>query len=342
MKKSDFYYDLPERLIAQQPMDKREESSLMVVDRSNDSISHKIFSDIIDYLDAGDCLVINNTRVIKARLKGHKKTGANVEVFLLNPLGEDKWEALVKPGKKMKMGEKAYFGNDDTYCEVVGQKEDGVRIVKFNYTGDFDSVLEDIGMIPLPPYIDKVPDKNDEERYQTVYSEVNGSVAAPTAGLHFTSQLLEQIKAKGVKIAEVTLHVGLGTFRPVKEDDINNHIMHSEYYELDAENAKIINEARSAGKRIISVGTTSTRVLESVYQKNEKIIEDSGNTDIFIYPGYKFKVVDALLTNFHLPESTLIMLVSAFYNREKVLNMYNVAVEKEYRFFSFGDAMLLY
>ncbi len=343
MKKRDFYYELPEKLIAQKPTSKRSGSRLMVVDKKTCTIEHKVFSDIVDYFECGDCLVINNTRVLKARLFGHKRTGAKVEVFLLHPLGDDKWEVLVKPGRKMKVGEEAVFSDKSTYCKVLEEKEDGVRVVEFVYQNEsFDKVLDDIGTIPLPPYIDKMPDEEDEERYQTVYSQILGSVAAPTAGLHFTEELLEKLKRKGVGIAEVTLHVGLGTFRPVKADNIEEHIMHSEYYELSQENADIINAAKKCGKKVISVGTTSTRVLESVYKKNGELISDSGYTDIFITPGYEFGVVTALITNFHLPESTLIMLVSAFYEREKVLDVYKTAVDEKYRFFSYGDAMLLY
>ncbi len=343
MKKSDFYYDLPDHLIAQNPESERTNSRLMVVDTSSDVVEHKIFSDLVDYLKRGDCLVINNTKVLKARLIGYKATGSKVEVFLLNPLGDDKWEVLVKPGKKMKQGETAIFKDGLATCTVVGEKEDGVRVVAFDYQhSDFEQVLDEIGMLPLPPYITKVPDDEDEIRYQTVYGEVLGSVAAPTAGLHFTEELLQKIRDKGVSIAEVTLHVGLGTFRPVKEEDVEKHIMHSEYYELSAKSADVINSCINDGGRIVSVGTTSTRVLESVYKKHGRVVEDSGTTDIFIMPGYEFKVISALITNFHLPESTLIMLVSAFYDREKVLKIYKDAVDMKYRFFSYGDAMLLY
>ncbi len=343
MKKRDFYYELPEELIAQKPASSRSGSRLLVVDKKGNNIEHKHFSDVVDYFDSGDCLVINNTRVLKARLYGNKKTGAKIEVFLLRPLGQDRWEALVKPGRKMKVGEEVFFSDNKTSCKVISEKEDGVRVVEFDYdNSSFEEVLNSIGTIPLPPYIEKSPDKDDEERYQTVYSEVLGSVAAPTAGLHFTDELLDKLKAKGVHIAEVTLHVGLGTFRPVKADNIDEHIMHSEYYELSKESADIINQAKQSGNKVISVGTTSTRVIESVYQKYGELKEDSGYTDIFIKPGYEFGVINALITNFHLPESTLIMLVSAFYEREKVLDIYKTAVDEKYRFFSYGDAMLLY
>lgn len=346
MKTSDFYYDLPEGLIAQNPAKKRVESRLLIVDRKNDKVYDKRFSDIIDYLNEGDCLVLNESKVFKARLLGRKikpdgELGANVELFLLRALGQDKWEALVKPGKRMKQGARAVFGNDDLKCEILETLEDGNKIVKLDYEGDFDHLLDSLGEMPLPPYIKEKLTKETEDRYQTVYASSRGSVAAPTAGLHFDENLLRNIENKGIKIAKLTLHVGIGTFRPVKSDNIEEHKMHSEYYYIDEKNAEIISETKKNGGRIISVGTTSTRVLETVANKFGDIMADSGKTDIFILPPYKYKIVDVLLTNFHLPESTLIMLVSAFYEREKVLDVYKYAVDEKYRFFSFGDAMLL-
>lgn len=336
--KSDFYYDLPEELIAQTPAEPRDSSRLLVYDRAQDSVNHRIFRDVADYLRAGDVLVINNTKVLPARLFAHTPNGGAVEVLLLKRLDKDTWEVLVKPGRKCTVGKKLTV-SDELSLTVEGITQSGERIVKFSYNGVFEEILERLGSMPLPPYIkEKLKDKT---RYQTVYAKHDGSAAAPTAGLHFTPELLEKIKAKGVKIAEVLLHVGLGTFRPVKEEIITDHKMHSEYYEVSAEAAEIINSAKRAGGRIIAVGTTSVRTLESVADENGLLKPCHGNTEIFIYPPYKFKCVDALITNFHLPESTLIMLVAALTGREKVLELYKTAVEERYRFFSFGDAMLV-
>ncbi len=342
LKTTDFFYDLPEELIAQHPCKNRDESRLLVVDRKSGNIEHRRFFDISEYLRAGDCLVINDTKVFKARLLGFKDTGAKVELFLLRALGNDEWEALIKPGKRMKPGAKASFGDGAITCDVLGDLGDGLKRVALTYDGDLDDRLNEYGNVPFPHYMKDTLSEEDERRYQTVYARERGSVAAPTAGLHFTETLLSDIEKSGVNIARVTLHVGLGTFRPVKVDDIKDHIMHSEYYYIDSENAARINRAKKSGGRIISVGTTSTRVLESVATKYGKVKADSGSTDIFISPGYEFKAVDALITNFHLPMSTLIMLVSAFYKREEVLEVYKQAVDMKYRFFSFGDAMFLY
>lgn len=340
LKLSDFYYDLPKEKIAQTPLKDRSSSKLMVLDRKSDSLEHKHFSDIINYLDEGDCLVLNDTRVIPARLLGEKEhTGAHIEFLLLRRIDDCRWEVMVKPGKRAGVGVRVAFGNGELTAEVEKISDDGLRIVKFEFEGIFEEVLDKLGQMPLPPYItEKLADK---ERYQTVYSKHEGSAAAPTAGLHFTKELLEKIRGKGVRIAYVTLHVGIGTFRPVKVEDVTTHKMHSEFYVVDEETADIINQTKKAGKRIIAVGTTSTRTLETVADQNGVIKPSSGWTDIFIYPGYKFKIVDALITNFHLPESTLLMLVSAFYNREKMLMAYNEAVKNDYRFFSFGDAMFI-
>lgn len=340
MELTDFNYDLPEELIAQDPLLKRSDSRLMVIHRDTGEIEHKHFSDIIDYLDPGDCLVINDTKVIPARLMGVKdETGASIEVLLLRNKGDNVWETLVRPGKKAKIGTVISFGDGLLKGEVVDIVDEGNRLIKFSYEGIWEEVLDRLGEMPLPPYIThKLQDKN---RYQTVYAKHEGSAAAPTAGLHFTEELLQKIKDKGINIARVTLHVGLGTFRPVKVEKIEEHHMHSEYYVIPDETAELINKTRAAGKRIISVGTTSTRTLESAATEDGTLKGASGWTDIFIYPGYKFKVVDSLITNFHLPESTLIMLVSAFYDREKVLDAYKTAVDERYRFFSFGDAMVL-
>ena len=336
----DFYYDLPKELIAQDPLLKRSDSRLMVIDRKNDSIEHKRFSDVIDYLQPGDCLVLNDTKVIPARLFGVKEdTGAAIEVLLLKNKGDNVWETLVKPGKKMKNGAKVSFGDGILKGEVVDTVEDGNRLIRFSYDGIWEEILDKIGQMPLPPYITHALE--DKDRYQTVYAKYSGSAAAPTAGLHFTDELLEKIEAKGVKIAKLTLHVGLGTFRPVKVSKIEEHHMHSEYYNISEEAAETINTAKQNGGRIISVGTTSTRTMESAADENGHLTAGNGWTDIFIYPGYKFKITDCLITNFHLPESTLIMLVSAFYDRDKVLDAYKTAVEERYRFFSFGDAMFL-
>ena len=340
MKTSDFYFDLPEELIAQVPILDRSSSKLMVLDKETGEISHKIFKDIIDYLNPGDCLVLNNTRVIPARLIGSKEgTGGKIEFLLLKRNEDDTWETLVKPGKRAKIGTRFSFGEGKLIAEVVGMGDDGARIVKFEYEGIFEEVLDELGNMPLPPYITERLE--ERERYQTVYSKHNGSAAAPTAGLHFTDELLEKIKEKGVDLAFVTLHVGLGTFRPVKVDDVLEHDMHSEYYLVTQEAADKINRAKENGHRVITVGTTSTRTIESVADENGRMKEASGWTKIFIYPGYKFKVVDNLITNFHLPESTLIMLVSALAGKENVLNAYKCAVENKDRFFSFGDAMFI-
>ena len=340
MKTSDFYFDLPEELIAQVPILDRSSSKLMVLDKETGEISHKIFKDIIDYLNPGDCLVLNNTRVIPARLIGSKEgTGGKIEFLLLKRNEDDTWETLVKPGKRAKIGTRFSFGEGKLIAEVVGMGDDGARIVKFEYEGIFEEVLDELGNMPLPPYITERLE--ERERYQTVYSKHNGSAAAPTAGLHFTDELLEKIKDKGVDLAFVTLHVGLGTFRPVKVDDVLEHDMHSEYYMVTQEAADKINRAKENGHRVITVGTTSTRTIESVADENGRMKEASGWTKIFIYPGYKFKVVDNLITNFHLPESTLIMLVSALAGKENVLNAYKCAVENKYRFFSFGDSMFI-
>lgn len=340
MHLSDFNYDLPERLIAQDPLLKRSDSKLMVIDRKNDTIQHKVFSDIIDYINPGDCLVINDTKVMPARLMGVKEdTGAAIEVLLLKRHDDKTWETLVKPGKKARPGAVISFGDGKLIGEVIDVVDEGNRLIRFSYEGIFEEVLDELGQMPLPPYIThRLEDKN---RYQTVYAKHTGSAAAPTAGLHFTNELLDSLEEKGVRIARVTLHVGLGTFRPVKVDDILEHHMHSEFYMIDEAAAQTINAAKRAGKRVISVGTTSTRTLETVADENGVVRACSGWTDIFIYPGYRFKVIDSLITNFHLPESTLLMLVSAFYDREKVLDAYKLAVEEEYRFFSFGDAMML-
>lgn len=339
MKTSDFYFNLPEEQIAQVPLKDRTSSKLMVLDKVTGETKHQHFYDIIDYLNEGDCLVLNDTRVIPARLFGARPSGGKVEFLLLTRKEEKRWEVLVKPGKKARIGDEIIFGEGILKAKVEEIIEDGKRIVSFEYEGIFEEVLDRLGEMPLPPYIhEKLEDK---ERYQTVYSKHEGSAAAPTAGLHFTTELLEKIKEKGVKIAYVTLHVGLGTFRPVKVDDILEHEMHSEFYEITQENADIINETKKAGGRIISVGTTSTRTVESNADENGMLTARSGWTNIFIYPGYTFKCIDALITNFHLPESTLIMLVSALAGKEHTLAAYNEAVKEDYRFFSFGDAMFI-
>lgn len=340
MNKSDFYYDLPKELIAQHPIEPRDHSRLMVVDKITGQISHKHFYDILDELNDGDCLIVNNTRVLPARMYGVKEeTGAVVEFLLLTNKGDDVWETITGPGKRAKKGTKFVFGNGILKCEVIDVLENGNRLAKFFYKGNFYNLLDDIGQMPLPPYITEKLE--DGERYQTVYSKEPGSAAAPTAGLHFTDELLEKIKAKGVNIGYVTLHVGLGTFRPVKAYDITQHHMHSEHYRLPKETADLINDTKKRGKRVIAVGTTSCRTLESVGTFNGKIEECEGWTDIFIYPGYEFKCIDGLITNFHLPESTLIMLVSALCGYENTMNFYKTAVEEKYRFFSFGDATFL-
>lgn len=340
IKLSDFSYYLPEEQIAQDPLENREASKLMVLDKATGEIEHKVFSDIIDYLNEGDCLVINDTKVIPARLIGKKiGTDAHIEVLLLKRREDSVWEVLVKPGKKARKGCRISFGDGLLVGEIIDVVEEGNRLIKFEYEGIFEEILDKLGEMPLPPYIThKLEDKN---RYQTVYAKHEGSAAAPTAGLHFTNELLSKIEAKGIVIARVTLHVGLGTFRPVKVDNILEHHMHSEFIHIDKEEADKINNAKKSGGRIISVGTTSCRTLESATDENGEIKAISKETDIFIYPGYKFKAVDALVTNFHLPESTLLMLVSALAGRENVLNAYNVAVQEKYRFFSFGDAMFI-
>lgn len=341
MKTSDFYYDLPEELIAQTPIEPRNASRLMLLNKSNGNVEHKIFRDLTEYLEPGDCLILNNTRVIPARIYGVKKeTGAVVEFLLLKQKENLVWECLCKPGKRAKIGARFVFGNGQLVCTVTDILEDGNRIVEFKCDSNIYTVLDEIGQMPLPPYIkEKLEDK---ERYQTVYSETLGSAAAPTAGLHFTPEMLEDIKKKGVNIGYVTLHVGLGTFRPVKVEDVTKHIMHKEHYIMPRETADLINETHKSGKRVICVGTTSCRTVESVATKNGCICADEDDTGIFIYPGYEFKCMDALVTNFHLPESTLIMLISAFAGYENVMNSYKIAVKEKYRFFSFGDAMFIY
>lgn len=340
MKLSDFYYDLPEELIAQDPLLKRSDSRLMVLNRDNNSIEHKHFSDILDYLNPGDCLVINDTKVLPARLIGVKEgTGASIEVLLLKRHDDKVWETLVKPGKKARPGARISFGDGKLVGEVIDVVEEGNRLIRFEYDGIFEEVLDELGQMPLPPYI--THHLEDKNRYQTVYAKHTGSAAAPTAGLHFTEELLDEVTKRGINIARVTLHVGLGTFRPVKVDNILEHHMHSEFYMIDETAAEIINKTKQNGGKIISVGTTSTRTLETVADEHGIIKPCSGWTDIFIYPGYKFKIVDRLITNFHLPESTLLMLVSALYNREDILSAYEVAVKEKYRFFSFGDAMMI-
>lgn len=340
LKKSDFYFELPEELIAQDPLSDRSSSRLLVLNKNTGETEHHIFRDIIDYLEPGDCLVLNNTRVIPARLMGIKEdTGASIEVLLLKRRENDIWETLVKPGKKAKPGTVISFGEGTLKGEVLDIVEEGNRLIRFTYEGIFEEVLDRLGEMPLPPYIThKLKDKN---RYQTVYAKYEGSAAAPTAGLHFTKELLQQIEEKGVVLAYVTLHVGLGTFRPVKEDNILEHHMHSEYYQVTAEAAEKINGAKKNKKRVICVGTTSCRTVESAADENGVLHECCDNTEIFIYPGYHFKVLDALITNFHLPESTLVMLVSALAGRENVLHAYETAIQEKYRFFSFGDAMFI-
>lgn len=340
MKTSDFDYFLPEELIAQTPLEKRDESRLLVMDRETGALVHRKFYDILDYLNEGDTLVVNNSRVLPARLLGHRPSGGAVEVLLLKDKGDNVWECLTKPGKKTGIGQTVIFGDGELTCEVVDALEDGNKLVKFSYEGIFLEVLERLGRMPLPPYIKA--ELQDAERYQTVYSKVNGSAAAPTAGLHFTNELLEKIRQKGIRIAEVTLHVGLGTFRPVKVDNVQEHHMHSEFCMIDEETAALLNETKKNGKRVICVGTTSCRTLESLVGDDGTFCAKSAWTDIFIYPGYQFRAMDALITNFHLPQSTLVMLVAAFSSRENILNAYRVAVEEKYRFFSFGDAMFLH
>lgn len=340
MRKSDFYFELPPELIAQDPLEDRSASRLLVLDKRTGAVSHHVFRDVEDYLHPGDCLVLNDTKVIPARLLGEREgTGGHVEVLLLKRKSGDVWETLVKPGKKCRPGNLLTFGGGLLRGEVLETVEEGNRLIRFIYDGIFEEVLDRLGEMPLPPYIThKLQDKN---RYQTVYAKYEGSAAAPTAGLHFTRELLEKIAGKGVRIAYVTLHVGLGTFRPVKEDDILNHHMHSEYYQVSEEAAELINRTKKEGGRVICVGTTSCRTVESAADESGRVNPGCGDTDIFIYPGYQFKVLDALITNFHLPESTLVMLVSALAGREQVLAAYREAIEERYRFFSFGDAMLI-
>ena len=340
MKKSDFYFELPPELIAQTPLEKRDSSRLMCMDRETGEVSHRVFSDLAELLRPGECLVMNDSRVLPARLLGTRETGGAVEVLLLRDLGGGEWECLTGPGRKTRPGTRLSFGGGELSADVVSVAEGGNRVIKFNYDGIFLEVLERLGKMPLPPYIKE--ELQDSERYQTVYSRELGSAAAPTAGLHFTKELLEKIAAKGVRECFVTLHVGLGTFRPVKEDEIEDHDMHSEFCIIPEETARIITETKRAGGRVVCVGTTSCRTIESFANEDGTVDAKSGWTNIFIYPGYKFKCMDALITNFHLPESTLVMLVSAFAGREHILNAYNEAVANKYRFFSFGDAMYLY
>ncbi|MBP3596345.1 MAG: tRNA preQ1(34) S-adenosylmethionine ribosyltransferase-isomerase QueA [Clostridia bacterium] len=340
MKVSEFNYELPEKLIAQHPYDKRDEARLMILDKENKKTEDKVFKDIIDYLKPGDCLVINNTKVIPARLYGKKDTGANVEFLLLKRIEGDFWEVMVRPGNKLKPGSIAYFGDGILKAEILEVLEGGNRKVKFEYDGIFNEILEQIGLMPLPPYIKAALE--EKNKYQTVYAKYEGSAAAPTAGLHFTEELLEKIEQKGIEIANVTLHVGIGTFRPVKVENIEEHSMHSEHYYIKSEDVEKINKAKQSGNRVIAVGTTSCRVLESVADENGLLKEVEGDTNIFIYPGYKFKCIDALITNFHLPESTLIMLVSSLAGKEFTMKAYEEAVKKEYKFFSFGDAMFIF
>lgn len=339
MKTHDFWYDLPEELIAQTPLEKRDTSRLLAMDRQTGALAHRHFYDIIDYLNPGDCLVMNDSRVLPARLLGHRPTGGAVEVLLLRDLGGGKWECLTKPGKKTQPGQEIIFGDGQLTATVDSVQEDGNRVVEFHYEGIFLEILEQLGKMPLPPYIKA--ELADQERYQTVYSREVGSAAAPTAGLHFTKELLEKIEKKGVRLAYVTLHVGLGTFRPVKAEEISQHHMHAELCMISQETADILNQTKAAGGRIVCVGTTSCRTLESLVNEDGSFEPRSKWTEIFIYPGYQFKAMDALITNFHLPESTLVMLVSAFAGREHVLNAYNEAVKERYRFFSFGDAMYI-
>ena len=340
MKVSDFGYELPEELIAQHPYDKRDEARLMVLDKETQTIEHKVFKDIYDYFEPGDCLVINNTKVIPARLLGKKDTGAKVEFLLLKGIENDIWEVMVRPGNKLKPGAKAIFGDGLLTGEILEVLDGGNRKVKFYYDGIFNEILDQIGLMPLPPYITKA-DKKDNEKYQTVYAKYEGSAAAPTAGLHFTEELLEKLKQKGVVIANVTLHVGIGTFRPVKVENVEDHEMHSEHYYIKEEDAEKINKAKREGHRIIACGTTSCRTLESIADENGFVKACEGDTNIFIYPGYKFKCLDWLITNFHLPESTLIMLVSSLAGKDFIMKAYKEAVDKKYKFFSFGDAMLI-
>lgn len=339
MKVSDFNYELPQELIAQHPYDKRDEARLMVIDKNKHTIEHKVFNHIIDYLEPGDCLVINNTKVLPARLYGEKDTGAKIEFLLLKRIQGDFWEVMVRPGNKLKPGTKVSFGEGLLKAEILDIVEGGNRKVKFEYEGIFNEILDKIGLMPLPPYIKEKLKENNQ--YQTVYAQYEGSSAAPTAGLHFTEELLEKIKQKGVEIAKVTLHVGIGTFRPVKVENVEEHTMHTEHYSIKQEEADKINQAKQTGYKVIAVGTTSCRVLESVADENGFVKETEGDTDIFIYPGYQFKCIDRLVTNFHLPESTLIMLVSSLAGKDFVMEAYQEAVKEKYQFFSFGDAMMI-
>ena len=339
MKLTDFNYELPERLIAQVPIEKRDESRLMVLDRKEQTIEHKHFKDVIDYLEPGDVLVRNNTKVIPARLYGKKETGAKVEFLLLNNMEKDIWECIVRPGNKLHVGAKVIFGDGILKAEVLDTMPGGTRKVKFHYEGIFNEILDKIGLMPLPPYIHE--SLKEKDRYQTVYAKYEGSAAAPTAGLHFTPELLKKIEEKGIDIANVTLHVGIGTFRPVKEDTVEAHQMHSEHFYIKEEDCEKINKAKKSGHRVIAVGTTSCRVLETIADDNGYVKPTEGDTQIFIYPGYKFRCLDALITNFHLPQSTLVMLVSALAGKDYIMKAYKEAVEQKYRFFSFGDAMLI-
>ncbi len=339
MKVEEFNYELPKELIAQTPYDKRDEARLMVLDKENKKIEHRVFKDVLEYLKPGDCLVINDTKVIPARIYGKKDTGANVEFLLLKNLGNDEWEAMVRPGNKLKVGSKVEFGKGILKAEILEIMPGGNRKVKFEYEGIFNEILDQIGLMPLPPYITET--LKDKDKYQTVYAKYEGSSAAPTAGLHFTEELLQKIKEMGVEIAKVTLHVGIGTFRPVKVENVEEHEMHSEHFYIKAEEAEKINKAKKNGNRVIAVGTTSCRVLESVADENGFVKEIEADTSIFIYPGYKFKCIDNLITNFHLPESTLIMLVSSLAGKDFIMQAYNEAVKEKYKFFSFGDAMII-
>ena len=339
MKVSEFNYELPEELIAQTPIEKRDESRLMVLDRSKQTIEHKTFKDIIDYLEPGDCLVRNNTKVIPARIYGKKETGAKVEFLLLKNMEGDIWETIVRPGNKLHVGTKVIFGDGLLIAEILEIMPGGTRKVKFSYNGIFNEILDKIGLMPLPPYIHE--ELKDKDRYQTVYAKYDGSAAAPTAGLHFTPELLKKIEEKGVKIANVTLHVGIGTFRPVKEENVENHEMHTEHFYIKQEDVNKINETKKQGKRVIAVGTTSCRVLETIADENGLVKETEADTSIFIYPGYQFKCLDGLITNFHLPQSTLLMLVSALAGKDYILQAYHEAVNEKYRFFSFGEAMFI-
>ena len=339
MKVSEFNYELPEELIAQTPLEKRDESRLMILDKANQTIEHKTFKDIIEYLEPGDCLVRNNTKGSPARIYGKKETGAHVEFLLLNNIEGDIWETIVRPGNKLHVGTKVIFGEGILIAEILEIMPGGTRKVKFSYTGIFNEILDKIGLMPLPPYIHE--ELKDNTRYQTVYAKYDGSAAAPTAGLHFTPELLKKIEEKGIKIANVTLHVGIGTFRPVKEENVENHEMHTEHYYIKQEDVQKINETKRQGKRVIAVGTTSCRVLETIADENGLVKETEGDTSIFIYPGYHFKCLDGLITNFHLPQSTLLMLVSALAGKDYIMKAYNEAVKEKYRFFSFGDAMFI-